>query len=211
MNMTRAVQQKSRTLAVAAITAAVVFCGPGVVSAQATHPGSAAGPVEAGHWTVSPYVSFPFAGDLEGGSAGFGVAGGYNWNSRIGLEADLGVMPSVEQGAIVNFDTATWNLTANVLYHFRSQSQRWTPFVVGGLGIGHGSTDLLATDPLLLQVGANDSTTGLVTNWGGGAKYYINDRFGLRGDLRYYTGHDLIPDHFRLSFGLGIDLGTRVP
>jgi opacity protein-like surface antigen len=190
--------------------------GAGLMSAtsaraQATQPGSAAGPVEAGHWTVTPYATFPFAGDLEGGAAGLGIAGGYNWSSRIGIEADLEVVPTVTEGVLVTFDASTWNLTGNVLYHFRAQRDRWTPFVVAGLGVGHGSTDVLSNDPILQQFGANDSTTGLVTNLGGGLKYYLNDRFGLRGDLRYYTGHDLIPDHVRLSFGLGIDLGTRVP
>jgi opacity protein-like surface antigen len=207
----RVARRGPRNILIALCTAAAAVLWSTPASAQATQPGSAAGPVEPGHWTVSPYVMFPFAGDLEGATTGIGVAGGYNWNSRIGLEADLAVVPTVTQGVLVNFDSSTWNLTGNVLYHFRAQRDKWTPFVVGGIGIGHGSTDLVANDPLLQQFGANDSTTGLVTNVGGGLKYYLNNRFGLRGDLRYYTGHDLIPDHVRLSFGLGVDLGTRVP
>jgi opacity protein-like surface antigen len=198
-------------MVIALFTAAITWLYAPAARAQATQPQAVGGPVEPGHWTVSPYVQFPFAGNLEGAATGLGIAGGYNWNSRIGLEADFSVVPTVTEGVLVNFDATTWNLTGNVLYHFRAQRERWTPFVVAGLGIGHGSTDLVADDPLLRQFGANDSTTGLVTNLGGGVKYYLNDRFGLRGDLRYYTGHDLIPDHVRLSFGLGIDLGTRVP
>ncbi len=204
--------RRQHIVTIAAFTAAMAWLSAGPASAQATQPGSAAGPVEAGHWTVSPYVAFPFAGDLEGAATGLGVAGGYNWNSRIGIEADLAVVPTLTEGVLVNFDATTWNLTGNVLYHFFAQRERWTPFVVGGIGIGHGSTDdFQPNDPILQQFGATDSSTGLVTNLGAGVKYYLNERYGLRGDLRYYTGHDLIPDHVRLSFGLGIDLGTRVP
>lgn len=209
MQLTRLRTNGQRSIVIAALSAVLVLAGAASARAQATQPGSAAGPVEVGHWTVTPYVAFPFGGDLESVTTGLGVAGGYNWSSRLGFEADLSVIPTVTQGVIINFDASTWNLTGNVLYHFRSRNEKLTPFAVAGLGVGHGSTDVLSNDPLLQQFGANDSTTGLVTNLGGGVKYYLNERFGLRGDLRYYTGHDLIPDHIRLSIGLGIDLGTR--
>lgn len=197
----------TRLITITLFTIAVGAAGATTASAQATQPGSPAGPVATAHWTVTPFIGFPFSGDIEGGATGFGVAGGYTWNSRVAVETELAVFPTVPEGPLINFDASTWNLTGNLLYHFAPRSSRITPFVIGGLGVGHANTDILATDPLLREFGATDSSTGFIVNFGGGLKYYLNDRFGVRGDLRYFTGHDLVPDHLRLSFGLGIDLG----
>jgi hypothetical protein len=35
----------------------------------------------------------------------------------------------------------------------------------------------------------------------------LNDRFSIRGDLRYFIGSDLVPGFWRAGLGLGIDIG----
>jgi hypothetical protein len=48
----------------------------------------------------------------------------------------------------------------------------------------------------------DDTTWNLGFNWGGGIKTAMSERFGFRGDLRYFTGDDLAPDHWRLYGGI---------
>ena len=60
-----------------------------------------------------------------------------------------------------------------VLAQFRVD-QKLRPYIAGGLGFAHESNSDL-----------NANRTAFAYNLGGGAKYFINDHFGFRGDLRY--------------------------
>lgn len=51
----------------------------------------------------------------------------------------------------------------------------------------------------------DDTTLGFAWNWGGRVKTALSDRFGLRGDVRYFNGRDeLAPDHWRMYGGVVI-------
>ena len=44
----------------------------------------------------------------------------------------------------------------------------------------------------------------LAWNYGAGVKAALNNRIGMRGDLRYFNAHEVAPDHFRIYVGLVI-------
>ena len=62
----------------------------------------------------------------------------------------------------------------NGLYLFNTGSDKFQPFLLGGLG-----ASILAPD------GSLDSVTNFAFTLGGGFKYYASDRFGIRGDVRW--------------------------
>lgn len=148
-------------------------------------------------FTITPFVGLGFAGDYENNPTAFGVAAGYGFTDRVSVEGDLYFAPDGEQGEFLAVDTNIWSLSANVLYHFTGEN--FTPYVAGGLGVM--SADTNAEE---LGLAPDSTSTNFVWNWGGGIKSALSDRFGLRGDLRFFNGDDLSPDHWRLFGGVTI-------
>jgi hypothetical protein len=58
-------------------------------------------------------------------------------------------------------------------------------------------------DPLALYV---PSSTEIVWNFGGGAKYKLSERMIVRADLRRFQANDSAPDFWRLYGGLTFTL-----
>jgi len=148
-------------------------------------------------FTITPFVGLGFAGDFENSPTAFGVATGYGITDRVSVEGDLYFAPDGEQGELIAFDTSLWSVSANVLYHFTGENV--TPYLAGGLGIMGADTN--AED---LGLATDDTSTNFAWNWGGGIKSALSDRFGLRADLRFFNGDDLVPDHWRLFGGVVI-------
>jgi opacity protein-like surface antigen len=133
-------------------------------------------------------------GDLESAPVILGGAVGYALNTRWAIEGELSFMPDASQGQIVEFDTSLWSLSANVLYHFTGR--RTTPYVTAGLGV-------VSADAELEETGLVEDDTSTKFAWNRGAvKSALNHRLGIRGDFRYVTGDELVPDHRRLYGGL---------
>jgi opacity protein-like surface antigen len=147
--------------------------------------------------TLTPFVNLAFAGDYENTPAGFGLALGYGANNRIALEGDFSINPDGEQGILAEFDSTVWQLSGNVLYHFTARQM--TPYVALGLGVLGADTN--AEDTGLVT---DETSYDLAWNWGGGVKAAMSDRLGFRGDLRYFNGDELAPDHWRLYGGIVI-------
>ena len=61
-----------------------------------------------------------------------------------------------------------------------------------------GDADIEEISPLV----TDDTSTVLSWNFGGGLKTAMNERWGLRTDLRYFNGDDFAPDHWRLYAGV---------
>jgi len=162
-------------------------------------------PADGAQWNVTPFVGFGFSGDLDSGTGAVGVAAGYNWSPSVSLEGELNILPSSENGGLVEVDSNAWSLTGNLLYHFAPRAFR--PYGVIGLGFGHASADVSPSTPGL---GALDpSSTEFVVNFGGGVERAIRANIHFRGDLRYFVGGDLVPDYWRLGAGLRFGLGGR--
>ncbi len=155
-------------------------------------------PPEPEGFTLTPFIGASFSGDLASAPAAFGLAVGYGWSDRISFEGELGLAPSGSMGTLVEFDTSVWTLSANVLYHFVQPS--FTPYVTFGIGVVGSSPDI----PTDLFPDVDDRTNTFAWNVGAGLKTAINDRFGLRADLRHFNASDLAPDHWRLYGGVVI-------
>jgi opacity protein-like surface antigen len=152
-------------------------------------------PPEAEGLSFTPYVELGFAGDYDNTPAGFGAALGYGMNNRLAVEADFSFTPGGEQDLFGEFDSTVWSLSGNVLYHFTNDDV--TPYVALGLvALGANVDD---EDTGLF---ADDSSTAFAWNWGGGIKTALSERFGFRGDLRYFNGDELAPDHWRIYGGV---------
>jgi len=156
-----------------------------------------------GQWAVTPFIGVGFSGDVDSATGAFGAAAGYLWSDRMSFEGELNVLPSSEANGVVEVNTKVWSLTGNVLYHF--SGRRVVPYGVVGIGFGHGSADL--QNSTLPNV--NTSSTEFVVNFGGGIERRWTERLGVRGDLRYFFGGDLVPDYWRLSAGVTFQVGKR--
>jgi opacity protein-like surface antigen len=146
-------------------------------------------------FNITPFLGFGTGGDLENVPATFGAALGYGLNERWSVEGEFAYTPNSEQGILTEFDTRVWTLSANALYHFRTEN--FSPYLTAGLGLIGAEADL--PGPI---ADTDDGTTELAWNWGGGLKTAMNENWGLRADLRYFNGDDLAPDHWRLYGGL---------
>lgn len=183
------------TLSVAAMLSAVsAFAQP-----QPTNTAPDPLPPETGVVNLTPFVGVGFGGKLENTPGAFGIALGYGLSPRIVAEGELYIAPGAEQGIITRFDTSIWSLSANLLYHFVDSAEDFTPYAAAGVGILTGDGDV--TTPALP---VDDTSTALSWNLGGGVKAAMHPRWGVRADLRYISGRDFAPDHWRLYGGVVI-------
>jgi opacity protein-like surface antigen len=147
-----------------------------------------------GSWTATPFISVSFGSDA--GSLGVGAAVGYDFTANLGVEGELSYLFDVA-GDDSNVDRSVTGFNANVLYHF--DVRRVTPYATVGLGFERDSVDIKNPDPLALYA---PSSTEVVFNFGGGAKYRVTDRLIARADLRRFEANDIAPDYWRLYAGL---------
>jgi hypothetical protein len=172
--------------------------------AQATTPATTS-LTAPGTWTVTPFIGTGFSGDLDSPSFVFGAAAGYTWTDRLSFEGEFNAIPNSEYSGLLELDNNVWSLTGNALYHF--SGRRFVPYGVFGLGIGHGSLDVDSDDPVLNSLDSNSNE--FIINFGGGVERQIRDRMAIRGDLRYFTGGDLVPDYWR--FAIGVTFQVKQP
>lgn len=149
-------------------------------------------------FNLTGFVGAAFGGGFDGTSSAFGGALGYGWSPRVALEGEFYVAPSGGQGLIDEYDLNLTAFSANVLYHFLNESNTFTPYAATGLGVLSGDSNIEEVTGLDID----DTSTVLTWNFGGGVKTAMDRRWGLRADLRYFTGKDFAPDHWRLYGGI---------
>jgi opacity protein-like surface antigen len=149
-------------------------------------------------FTFTPFIGIGTSGDYENTPTALGAALGYGIDTRWAVEGELSFLPNGEQGDILEFETSVWTLSGNVLYHFLQED--FTPYATFGLGWMGASADFEDTD---LDLFFDDDTANkFAWNWGAGIKTAMNQNWGVRGDLRFFNGEDLAPDHWRLYGGV---------
>jgi opacity protein-like surface antigen len=79
----------------------------------------------------------------------------------------------------MNFDTYQWS----VAYNFLSPERKIRPFVVAGLGFSHYGAAPVDSESVL------GFSNRFAYNIGGGAKYFFNDHWGVRAELRWIATH----------------------
>ena len=179
-----------------AALALVAACALPAQAQTETAPALASGPVQAGSWTVTPFLSLSFGGNADTSSVGFGGALGYDFTDLVSFEGEIGYVFDL----IGDDDFADWSVTTlsgNVLYHFPLENGS-APYVTGGITLARSTRDF--TD-------VTSDTAEFGFNLGGGIKTPLTDRFALRGDARYFKYNDAGPDGFRLYGGVIWRLG----
>jgi hypothetical protein len=176
-------------------TCALLFVS-GMAHAQSTTTaGPSRAPVE-----VSPFVSA-----TSGSASGVGAAVRWPLVSKIGLELDTeyrsGEVPGLNSSLNVVFDLPAF--------------RRVTPYVVGGAGFERfGVAEFFPEGARPPYVPGNgllvQARTGAVVNLGGGLRVPINERWGVRVDVRYTNGlSQRDPERLRVFWGATVGIGKR--
>jgi opacity protein-like surface antigen len=132
-------------------------------------------------WLLTPYVGSAHLDITDSGTRPI-VGGSVSWMGPVaGFEVDLGDGPAfLESKAGRQIDRSNLlTLMTNGVVQFPTASGRVRPYVVGGVGL---IQTYVRRSGSALEIG--DENLGF--NVGGGAIYFLNERFGLRGDLRYF-------------------------
>jgi OOP family OmpA-OmpF porin len=132
-----------------------------------------------------------------------GIRAGYNFTKEIGVEA-------LFDYALTEYKITNWNGSkqkvdffrygAEVLYHFMPDSS-FVPYIAvgaGGTNFGQNTPEPWHGSPANTGKGMK----GLV-DYGVGAKFFMNDRIALRGDVRHLL-YDLDNHHQALEYTVGL-------
>jgi len=149
-------------------------------------------------WVVTPYLGINLAGDAEFRRGGPGVSVAF-FGDRLGFELDVerynhfykdkdvanlvanncGVGPAGEPCTDLNTDAL--GFMGNVVVPIRiTDAKNWRPYAAAGLGVIHS----WVTDPSNTVADTNQNNVAF--DFGGGVMYSLNNRVGLRGDVRYF-------------------------
>jgi outer membrane beta-barrel protein len=153
-----------------------------------------------GQISVSPLIGgYTYSGAQHlDTSMVYGLRAGYNFTGNIGVEALFDYVHSADSTVGSFKGLSMQRYGGEVLYHFIPDST-FVPYVaVGYAGLNFDGERKLRT------VGAFD--------YGVGAKYFLNDRIALRGDIRHlmYT-YDKTNHNIEYSLGAYIPFGVVKP
>ena len=168
---------------VQAFTVFSAVLAAGAASAQERAAG--AGRLEVSAFPGGGILFTEGSSDPDFGNYALGASLTYHINRYWGVEGEVGGAFGVDQS--LTFRTGKRSVTppntlaynGNVLVYPTGSDRRVIPYATGGAG---GLTMFERR-----SVGVDDRTTFFSGNVGGGVKYYINDRWGLRGDYRFFA------------------------
>jgi opacity protein-like surface antigen len=147
----------------------------------------------------------PRLGGIVSGSFGDGgpspsiaISGGYRFNSRLGLEADISYSPKLDFGELpacpperfcvaiiggtVSLRGEAVSLAANLVSELPVGARWIRPYVVGGAGVAHVRREMRHTFYL---TGSTVTATSPLLTAGGGVEFLLGRRLGVGVDLRY--------------------------
>ena len=146
------------------------------------------------NWVVTPFLGSTSGGSATETAATVGVSGGWTSSSWLGVEGDLGWTPEFFEQDGFRTTRRVLTVMGNGVMNVPAGSNRWRPYVSGGLGLFH---------PRLSEAGGIFSIDEPTLGWnaGGGADVF-QGRVGVRGDLRYFRGLKTDDDQndFNLDF-----------
>ena len=146
------------------------------------------------NWVVTPFLGSTSGGSVTETAATVGVSGGWTSSSWFGVEGDLGWTPEFFEQDGFRTTRRVLTVMGNGVLNVPAGSNRWRPYVSGGLGSLH---------PRLSEAGGIFSIDERTLGWdaGGGADIFVG-RVGVRGDLRYFRGLNTDDDQndFNLDF-----------
>lgn len=190
------------------IGTAAVFAGLALTASTASAQESSVGAsrVELSVFPGGGIVFTDGASAPNFGSYTTGASLAYNVNRYVGVEGEGAASIGVDQQ--LTFSSRRRSVSppnvfaynGNALYYPTGRDRRLVPYGAGGIG---GLTLFERR-----SVGVNGTTTFFTGNVGGGAKYYINNRWGLRGDYRFVAVKS--KDDAPAFFGRDNRLGHRI-
>ena len=148
---------------------------------------------------VSPFVS------SSGNSSGVGAAVRWPFAARFGLEFEAEYRHTPADPLRGTLENNGVNGNVNLVYDLPAIG-RVRPFLLGGGGLEHYS-NVAQPDPNFLR----ESGMSFVVNAGGGVRVRINDRFGIRTELRWTDGwtEGWPGGGFRMFYGATVGVGGR--
>jgi hypothetical protein len=184
------------TCALLAAPAAAGAQAPPAAGAQQAPPARDARdlPVE-----VSPFAS------SGGDTSGVGVSVRWPFMARLGLEFEAEYRHTQARPLSGALEDDGVNGNVNLVFDLPAIG-RVRPFLLGGGGLEHYS-NLVQPDPHFLR----KSGMSFVVNAGGGVRVPINDRFGIRTELRWTDGwtEGWPGGGFRMFYGATVGVGGR--
>jgi hypothetical protein len=120
-----------------------------------------------------------------GGSLGIPVA------NNLSVFGDLSYIPmggvsATVAGATTSSGARAFNFNGTLQYQFK-QTQAIAPYVGAGLGFLRSSFDASSSIPGA-SFNATGGSTDLYFNFGGGLRYFVNERWGFRPELMIFAG-----------------------
>lgn len=148
---------------------------------------------------ISPFVS------SGGESTSVGVGVRWPFMARLGLEFEAEYRSTSARPIYGSLENNGVNGNVNLVVDLPSIG-RVRPFVLGGGGLEHYNL-LLQSDPFFLR----DAGVSFVVNAGGGVRVPINDRVGVRTELRWTDGWTKGDPGggFRMFYGATVGIGGR--
>jgi OOP family OmpA-OmpF porin len=126
----------------------------------------------------------------------YGLGAGYNITRNLGAEFTFNHADSDAHGNSSEVEAYLYKL--DVSYSFLEDGPL-VPYVALGGGA-------VTWDP---ELGETD--TDPLFNWGGGAKYFFNDKVALQADLRHIAAFDDNANNFMGTLGLNFQIGGEPP
>jgi OmpA-OmpF porin, OOP family len=153
-----------------------------------------------GQFSVSPVIGgYTFDGRQHlDTSLIYGVRAGYNFTSNFGVEALFDYV-NTEPTTSKN-DVDMYRYGGELLYHFFPENA-FVPYLAAGYS------------GLNFHASGIDGKVRGVFDYGIGAKYFLNDNFALRGDVRHiiYTMNDRTNNNLEYTLGAYIPFGGVKP
>ncbi len=144
-------------------------------------------------YSFSPMIGlYEFEGDQDlDTSPVLSLRLAYQFTSRWALEGAFEFIPSESNAGLTSgqdVDGFLYHLDG--LYHFRT-AKKFVPYLVAGLGA------------ITLDDNPQGDDTNLIGNYGLGAKYFFDDQFALRADVRHiFYDDDQTENNLEVALGL---------
>jgi len=153
-----------------------------------------------GQFSVSPVIGgYTYEGKQHlDTSLMYGLRGGYNFTKHIGIEALFDYV-NTEPTKSAN-DVDMYRFGGELLYHFFPDNA-FVPYIAAGFG------------GLNFDAKGVDRRVRGAFDYGVGAKYFLNDHFALRGDVRHilYNMDDRTNNNLEYTLGAYIPFGGAKP
>jgi opacity protein-like surface antigen len=144
-------------------------------------------------------------GVSDGGGSIFGGGIQYALGPRLLFAGQFGYLTGGEDfsGFGVDFDSHAIAIDANVQYLFPMTNEKFTPYVLGGLGFVRATASASIDGFDEFDESASDSSVGL--NLGGGLRWSINEKWGVRPELTFFIADG---NHVRFTAGVYYRFGS---